>query len=193
MQDFWWLDIGKRGLITSSTTDLCIDILINNMQNKKFFHQVFMEKKKKKVCAHVNSAWWHHPHARPLLVVAFPFLRTRPSVPPLELARNWRKVSPSWQPVLLNFPKCRLCLRDGESGVSVFSMHGSALGAVKGEGRSRCCRCRLLGCPLVRQSFQFSPGPTTALPPTEVRKTGGVGLGNFITHQTRREFNRRLC
>lgn len=113
-----------------------------------------------------------------------PFLRTRPSVLLLELARNWKEVYPSWQPVLQKFSKSGSGLRDGESVLPVFSMHGSALGTLKGEGRSGsgCCRCRLLCRPLVRQSFQLSPGPTTAVLPIEVKKTGSVALGNFTIY-----------
>lgn len=113
----------------------------STMQDKKFSWR-------QKVCGHVTLRGDVTRTLAPRLL-----WRRLPSHPPLggklppELARNWSKGCPfvvTVRPLVrLNFSSSRLFLRN-EAGVSsVLSMHGSDLGAAKGEGRSPRGRCRL--------------------------------------------------
>lgn len=68
-------------------------------------------------------------------------------------------------------------------------MHGSALGAAKGEGRSAAASSAVLWS--VRALGPARPDYRIASERSE--NPGNVGLGNFVTDQRHRDFNRCLC
>lgn len=152
--------------------------------------------KKKEVSLHVNVAWWRHWHARSSACCGVPFLCSRPSALPPELAWNRSPSVVTARPPEL-FRVWLVPERRVECIVCVFDAWECPGTTATGEGRSRCLLVPLV--PLLRplapvspSVFSVQPGPTTALLPPEVKKKGSVGLANFKRYQTRRGFPRRL-
>lgn len=80
--------------------------------------------------------------------------------------------------VFRNFSESQWSLKDWKRVSAASWTHGSSLGAANGEGKlaAAAASSRLSD----RQGFQFSPGgPTTALLPLELGKTGRVGPANY--------------